>query len=87
MGYELLDLAVDTGAGFSLIPNDTVLNLGLNTDKSQEKSGIVTANGLIYAPVVETPLFGALGMERRSFSGYARSSKNARRNLTHRCET
>ena len=62
-----MDMAVDTGACSTLIPQSTVFRLRLDPTKSQERETIITANGVIYAPVVEVPLLGALGIELRSF--------------------
>lgn len=65
--HKLLEMAVDTGACFTVIPNQAAYRLGLDPTKSQEKEAIITANGLIYAPVVEIPLMGALGIELHGF--------------------
>ena len=66
-GQKLLRLAVDTGSSFTVIPYEAVIKLGLDPTQAQEKETIVAANGLVYAPVVEIPLFGALGVELHRF--------------------
>lgn len=66
-GHELLDMVVDTGAHVVVIPLSTALRLGLDPTQSKEKEAIITANGIIYAPVVKVPLFGALGIELHDF--------------------
>lgn len=60
-------MAVDTGANFTLIPAHAALELGLELIAPQDKEGIVTANGVIYAPTAEIPLLGALGIELHGF--------------------
>ena len=67
LGHKILKLAVDTGANFTLIPAHIALELGLKLTHANEKEGIVTANGVIYAPTAEIPLIGALGIERHGF--------------------
>ena len=66
-GQKLLHLTVDTGSSLTVIPHEAVLQLGLDPAKSKEKEAMITANGLVYAPVVEIPLFGALGIEKHGF--------------------
>ncbi len=60
-------MAVDTGANFTLIPAHVALELGLALIPADEKEGIITANGVIYAPTAEIPLLGALGIELHGF--------------------
>ena len=66
-GQRILRLAVDTGASFTIIPPNMLLQIGLDAAQSGEKETMITANGLVYAPVVEIPLFGALGIELHGF--------------------
>lgn len=66
-GHKILKMAIDTGAHFTLIPARTAADLEMDPTPSGEKEMIVTANGLIYAPVVEVSLFGALGIELHGF--------------------
>ena len=65
--HKLLQMVVDTGASFTTIPVETATRLGLDPSRSKERVSIVTANGLIYAPLIEIPVFGALGIELRNF--------------------
>ena len=67
VGYKILKMAVDTGANFTLIPAQIALELGLKLMAADNKEGIVTANGVIYAPTAEIPLLGALGIELHGF--------------------
>ena len=60
-------MAVDTGANFTLVPAHAALDLGLELVPANDQEAIVTANGVIYAPTAEIPLFGALGIELRGF--------------------
>lgn len=66
-GQRILRMAVDTGASFTIVRTEAVLEIGLDPGKSTEKEMIITANGIVYAPVVEVPLFGALGVELHGF--------------------
>lgn len=66
-GQKLLRLAVDTGSSFTVIPYEAAVKLNLDLTQAQEKETIVTANGLVYAPVIKVPLFGALGIELHDF--------------------
>lgn len=66
-GQRILRLAVDTGASFTIIPPKILLQIGLDAAQSSEKETMITANGLVYAPVLEIPLFGALGIELHGF--------------------
>lgn len=50
-----------------MVPPKMLLQIGLDAAQSSEKETMVTANGLVYAPVLEIPLFGALGIELRGF--------------------
>ena len=67
LGYKILKLAVDTGANFTLIPARAALDLALKLIPASDEEAIVTANGVIYAPTAEVPLFGALGIELHGF--------------------
>lgn len=67
LGHKILKMAVDTGANFTLIPAQIALELGLELIPANDREGIVTANGVIYAPAAEIPLFGALGIELHGF--------------------
>ena len=66
-GHKFLRMAVDTGADFTLVPAHAALELGLELFPADEKEGIITANGVIYAPTAEISLFGALGIELPDF--------------------
>ena len=66
-GNKFLRMAVDTGANFTLIPAHVALELGLELIPADDQEGIVTANGVIYAPMAEIPLLGALGIELHGF--------------------
>ena len=66
-GQYLLRLAVDTGSSFTIIPHEAALQIGLDPTQTSEKETMITANGLVYAPVIEIPLVGALGIELHGF--------------------
>lgn len=66
-GHKILKLAVDTGANFTMVSTQAALAVGLNIAQSKEKEEVVTASGVIHAPVMEIPLFGALGVELHGF--------------------
>jgi len=63
-------LVVDTGSSATIVPSEVMVRLSLDPLKAEEKEikeTIITANGLIYAPVIEIPLFGVLGIELHGF--------------------
>lgn len=67
LGHKILEMAVDTGANFTLIPAQIALELGLKLIPPDDKETIVTANGVLYAATAEIPLLGALGIELHGF--------------------
>ncbi len=64
---KVAQMVVDTGASFTLIPYEVASVLGLHPEKLSEREEIITASGVIDAPVLEIPLFSALGVEVRNF--------------------
>ena len=64
---KVAQLVVDTGASFTLIPYEVASVLGLHPEKSSEREEIITASGVIDAPILTIPLFSALGVEVRNF--------------------
>ena len=64
---KVAQMVVDTGASFTVIPYEVTSVLGLHPEKSSQREEIITASGVIDAPVLEIPLFSALGVEVRNF--------------------
>ena len=64
---KVAQMVVDTGASFTLIPYEIAAVLGLHPEHSKEREEIITASGIIDAPVLEIPLVSALGVEVRNF--------------------
>lgn len=56
-------MVVDSGASFTVISYEVASVLGIHPEKSSQREEIITASGVIDAPVIEIPLFGALGIE------------------------
>ena len=48
----MVDLILDTGAAYTMISWDTALALGKNPAKTSRTIPIVTANGIIHAPII-----------------------------------
>jgi clan AA aspartic protease (TIGR02281 family) len=48
----MVDLILDTGAAYNLISRDTALTLGFDLKSRRRSVPIVTANGIVRAPLV-----------------------------------
>jgi clan AA aspartic protease (TIGR02281 family) len=64
---RVIPMVVDTGADCTTIPIPIALQLGLDPAAAKDHATIITASGLTYAPVVEIPVFAALGIEWHGF--------------------
>ena len=64
---KIVRMVIDTGASFTVIPYEVASVLGLHPEKSSQREEIITASGVIDAPVLEIPLLSALGAEARCF--------------------
>ena len=56
-------LAVDTGASLTMISVEAALAIGLEPAKTQKHIEITTANGIVYAPVVNVPTIECFGVK------------------------
>ena len=57
-----VELALDTGATYTLVSPDTVHYLGLDPELKGKRVEIVSASGLEYVPIVKIPSISAFGM-------------------------
>jgi len=58
-----LNLALDTGASYTMISTDAALDIGINPAKSKRQIDVTTGSGVILTPVVSVPIFRSLGQE------------------------
>lgn len=61
-----LNLALDTGASYTMISSDAALDIGINPAKSNRQIDVTTGSGVILTPVVSIPIFRSLGQEIRN---------------------
>jgi predicted aspartyl protease len=61
-----LNLALDTGASYTMISSDASLDIGINPAKSKRQIDVTTGSGVILTPVVSVPIFRSLGQEVRN---------------------
>ena len=59
-------LALDTGATYVIIPWDVAELLGYKPELSKEKTAMITASGVEFAPVIELKAMSVLG--KKSFN-------------------
>ncbi|MCD5408183.1 aspartyl protease family protein [Candidatus Bipolaricaulota bacterium] len=57
----VLRLLLDTGASYTMLPVEAVEAIGCDTHHPLRRAHIITANGVIVAPVVAVPWFHCLG--------------------------
>lgn len=58
----LVKLAVDTGATFTMISVENALAIGLDPSTATRHIEVTTANGVVFAPLIEIPSFQCLGI-------------------------
>lgn len=63
-----LRLLVDTGAGRTILPVETLDKLGYNLAKSGGRIHLTTANGVVVAPLVRVSWFNCLGKFAKRFT-------------------
>ena len=63
MGVVVVELLVDTGAAFSLLPPVILRTIGIDPAQARTRQRIATAKGYIVAPVVTIPRFECLGQQ------------------------
>jgi predicted aspartyl protease len=66
-GSQLLELVLDTGAEYTVLNPEPLLELGLATRKNMKKVRLVTASGIVFGTKVLAPRITALGQTRTNF--------------------
>lgn len=64
-GLRELDMALDTGATYVMIPTDVAFELGDDLDVSVRRIDIATANSVESAPIINIERVHALDMDAR----------------------
>ena len=59
--WRSLKLAVDTGATYTMLPPDLLLDIGYDPTKATRRLELSTANGLVMVPVVRVQALKCLG--------------------------
>ncbi|MBC8185219.1 clan AA aspartic protease [candidate division KSB1 bacterium] len=67
-GTRILNLLIDTGSSYTILPFELLEAIGSNPSLAKEKIRIHTAPGLIIAPAVKVAWFNALGKKIPNFS-------------------
>ena len=65
-GTRILDVAMDTGATYTVIPVEAAIAIGCDPHRSVERIEIITAGSSIYVPVVTIPALTVLGYTLKS---------------------
>lgn len=61
-----INMILDTGATYTLIAPEILMDVGLDPSKSQKTSRITTASGLEYVSFIPVPCIEALGMQKEN---------------------
>ena len=64
MNFTLL---VDTGSTYTILPWEPLEKIGLDPSLTDKKVSIVTASGIVYAPMIKVDWFSCLGKSFKSF--------------------
>lgn len=64
-GTKVLNLLVDTGSTYTILPVEVLESIGLSPAESQEHERIATGSGYIIAPKVTVRSLSTLGKELR----------------------
>ena len=64
-GTKVINLLVDTGSTFTILPVEVLESIGLSPAKSKEHERIATGSGYIIAPKLRVRSFNTLGGEFR----------------------
>ncbi len=67
-GTRILNLLIDTGSSYTILPFELLEAIGSNPSLSKEKVRIHTASGLIITPTVKVAWFNSLGKQIPDFS-------------------
>ena len=60
--WRSLKLAVDTGATYTMLPPDVLLDIGYDPAKTSRRLELSTANGLVMVPLVRVQALKCLGL-------------------------
>jgi len=60
--WRSLKLAVDTGATYTMLPPDVLLDIGYNPTRATRSLELSTANGLVMVPLVRVQALKCLGL-------------------------
>lgn len=66
-GTKVLNLLVDTGSTYTILPAEVLESIGLSPVESREHERIATGGGYIIAPKVRVSSLSTLGREFRRF--------------------
>jgi predicted aspartyl protease len=58
---KVVKLLIDTGANFTVLPPDLLIEVGCDLDNPLRRTQIAAAGGLIQVPIVEVPWFNCVG--------------------------
>ena len=64
-GTKVINLLVDTGSTFTILPVEVLESIGLSPAESKEHERIATGSGYIIAPKLRVRTFNTLGKEFR----------------------
>lgn len=73
-----LRMLVDTGASFTMIPPETLVKLGYLIHKPLRKERLISANGIVVAPIIKVAWFNCLGQVAKNFEVAAHSIGSSR---------
>ena len=60
--WRSIKLVVDTGATFTMLPPDLLMDIGCNPTKSTQTIELSTANGVVVVPIVPVRALKCLGL-------------------------
>ena len=64
---KVVKLLVDTGANYTVLPPDLLIELGCDLNKPNRIISIAAAGGMVQVPIVRVPWFNCLGQRVESF--------------------
>lgn len=66
-GSRFIKMLLDTGASYSMIPQEAAIAIGYNPSAPKERVEFITASGIEYAPIINIKGIKALGFENKNF--------------------
>jgi clan AA aspartic protease (TIGR02281 family) len=58
---RIVQLLIDTGSSFTVLPTDVLAAIGCNVQRSGQQVSVIAAGGMIQAPKTIVPQFNCLG--------------------------